>query len=513
MSSKFEQCKSTGKIERVSAGEVCSLSVAKALGIDNIKNNQYFIRGYANVKIFNENVDSLKTNVSAEICSLNDSQTKAYPLCPLQEGAGFGFTEQYVPSIDSYACVTSECPTSFKPYVNKEGGQDPLKCVKPKQSKTSPLGKQNDERWYDWFTIPDYHIGNRYNTSNNVNYRPCDKGSVPLYTTDPVDGLSIGFQESYDRLDRCVSKGDYFGGKYADGPSYCPMAWILRAGATKRDYIEMYNDVLTKVEETGKATSSLDALRSSIPSLVEKEINDPIQKEGYSFFIGPPLTEEDENACNTMMRDADRVNQTYSICKRIKDDPEGFKKRIEVDVIEAARGKKDVTKDMIASKVMTRFDRTRQACHAVFCDPDGPGMAQAEAGETICYKDAETANLDKEIKAAEEKEKEASREKPPITSDKEKETAKRAATKGVLEMAKTLLFILGILFFYYKVWPFLKKLYETQIKPLFSRHAKTGPLLDAEEAAKDSISLFKAPTADISSNTPGKGAFTKSKGK
>lgn len=489
MSSKFEECKTTGYIEKVSAGEVCSLAVAKSMGVDDIVNNNYYKRQYVNVKTFNKQKDLLENRSSFQFCTPTTDEKKAFPLCPLQEGAGFGFTMVYDTKTRKNVCATSECPTSFKQQLDGDGvPRDPMKCIKPRTPKTSPLGKQIDERWYDWFTIQDYHLGNKYSSSNGINYKPCQKGSVPLYTTDPVDGLTVSFDVTLDKLDRCVKKNDYFGGKYADGSSYCPVAWIVRAGATKKDYGNIYEDMLDKLEDTGKPTASMDTLKKNIATLVEKDIYNPIQKYGFSEFIGPPLSDEVDEACKVLLQDKERVNIAYNICKTLQEDPEKFKEKLIVE------------NQTTPAKADIQFKRTRQACHAVFCDPTGPGLAQIDSGEPVCYPDVELLNNEKEILAAEKEEKEATKPLAAITSDAEKAETKRVAFKGAIQMIKTVLIIIALLFLYYKVWPFIKYIYETKIKPLFSRHAKSSIELQAEEALEKALmSTTAAPVAPVAS--------------
>lgn len=384
--------------ERVSAGEVCTIDTAKLFGIDDITlNDKYFNVEYNNVKTFRPDTDTEDNRYA--LCELSADESNAVPSCPLQKGSGapngfaFGFTKQFVNN--KYACVTSECPTTF----TQEGN----KCLKPKETRASLLSNNLDERWHDWFIIPEYQIGNTYAVANKKNYGPCPKESLPYYATDPIDAAKSG---STDQLDKCIHKKDYFGGKYQTSPSHCPAAWIMRTVATKEDYKHLYLDKLDQLEKTGQSTADMEHLRKSVPAYIDKEIYRPIQKDGFKNSISSALTSEEEIACNKIYTE-ERMQKAYDVCKVIKDMGEDA-------AINHLMRKND---DSDETRARIKYARGKQACHAVFCEDDGPVM-KVNGGSPLCFPDVEKAQFEESIKKIEEaKAKQAALEATPITSD------------------------------------------------------------------------------------------------
>lgn len=471
--SKFQECIRSGYLEKVSAGEVCTIETAKNMGIANIPKNKHFTSRYPNVRTFNSAKDLAEDRVDFQICSESSSKTRAFPICALQPGAGFGFTEEYDVNQKAPVCVTAECPTSFTQVLDENGlPKNPYQCVKPKLPKTSPIRNHLDERWYDWFTIQDYHLGNKYSSSNEINYRPCPSGNVPFYNIDPVDGATISFEERPDYLDKCVSKADYFGGKYLEESPYCPLSWIMRTGATKKDFLQIYKDQLELLEKKkGIPTPAFTELEKNLPTIIQKEIYEPIHKFGFKEFIAPPSTEEGKSACEILNRDPVRLSTAYNICRQLQENPDFFKEKL-------IRDNNETQMSMVQAKI----ERTKQACHAVFCNPENSAVSQLEDGKNVCFPDVEKMNQEALILKAQEEAALASAPAPPITSDKAKILAKESATKGIINIIKLVGFLCFLAVIYYKLWPMIHRFIETKIKPWFTYKHKTALQLDAEEA-------------------------------
>lgn len=362
--------------EKVSAGEVCSLAVAKTLGIrDTSKNNTYYLNEYSDVKTYNVEKDSLDDLDVYKLCEpTTKNQSKAAPLCVLQSNAGFGFTKQKGAGSSVYdRCVTAECPDGFK-----RDPKNPLICKKPKKTKTTVMSKVVQERWYDWFMVPDYHLGNKYVRTGEINYGPCPKGSIPSYEKDPVDGSGkrFNFSNKPDEVDKCVIKPQYFGGKYAKSDTHCPLAWVYRAGATNKDLRNIYNDLLKDLEQKG--TKDLDSLKKNIDSIVLQEIYKPVIKYGFGDYVGEAQTEEAKEACS-MLDNAHpwRKKKAFEICKTIKQvGKEKYIQRLMNDNKES----ENVAKD--------KYKRAIQACHTLFC--------KEEDSKNVCFPEVEEKGFDKE---------------------------------------------------------------------------------------------------------------------
>jgi hypothetical protein len=359
--------------ESVSAGEVCSIAVAKSIGIrDESTNTSYYLKEFSDVKTFNEEKD---TTNNYKLCeTTNSKDTLAAPLCVLQSGAGFGFTKKKSPGSVSYdTCVTAECPTGFVVDPKK-----PNTCLKPRTADVTILDNVVEERWYDWFMVPDYHIGNKYQRNDSINYAPCKTGSIPSYQEDKVDGLKRSFNSSAkDDLGKCVEKAKYFGGKYLDSDTYCPLAWVYRAGATNKDLKMMYNDLLNDIDKTERGTSSLDTLKNNVDNLIYSEIYKPVISYGFEDYVGKSQTDEATAACSSIERGhPERRNQAFQICTTIKEI--GKEKYIEKLMDENSEDENTSKK---------KYKRAIQACHTLFCDE--------EDTKKICFPEVEEKGFDK----------------------------------------------------------------------------------------------------------------------
>jgi hypothetical protein len=102
-----------------------------------------------------------------------------------------------------------------------------------------------DERWYDWFSIPNYHLGNGYENPDPANpgtcYTPCQAGSLPAFQLDPVDGQNLHFIPNEENNGQCISRANYFGGKYAAGTDYCPLSWIYILNSSPQSLENLVN--------------------------------------------------------------------------------------------------------------------------------------------------------------------------------------------------------------------------------------------------------------------------------
>lgn len=77
------------------------------------------------------------------------------------------------------------------------------------------------EKWFDWFTISNYHIGNNYNKF----YKPCEK---------------FKYVPTKDNIKKCIERKDYNYGEYEDTFSYTPISIIFLLGCSEEILIEIY---------------------------------------------------------------------------------------------------------------------------------------------------------------------------------------------------------------------------------------------------------------------------------
>ena len=312
-------------VDKVSAGEVCSISVAKQLGIFNP--DTYYTPTFRTLKTMNDHVDSIQNRNQFALCAANAATKTATPSCYLLPTAGVGFTTKQ--GFDK--CIAAECPPGFT-----EDPINPRLCKKPLRVKTVLLNTRNDERWYDWYSIPNYHLGNKYATSSNIHYKPCGPYEVPNFAKDPADGETKDWS-SVDKIDECISKSIYFGGKYENTSDYCPMATIKRIGSAKEELENDYADLLNK-----------EFLNDSEKQHIQRLYNE--FKNTYTAETRAP-TQQMADACETV-ESPERLQQAYRVCEQlIKNEPSFMNKF-----------KEESETELNMRKYVTKFN-----CHQLFC--------------------------------------------------------------------------------------------------------------------------------------------------
>lgn len=421
--------------DTVSVGEVCSISVAKTLQIDDIDNDGYYKQDYADVLTFNDVTDNGKTT-SYALCEITKTDGKngvaSAPLCVLQSTAGFGFTKTRGTGIEYDTCITAECPTGFT-----IDPQNEKLCIKPKEPNRAVRSTLNQERWYDWFMIPDYHLGNKYVRENDINYAPCIKGSIPSYEIDPVDNAKKSFTSKHNEIEKCVLKDKYFGGKYFNSETYCPMTWVFRAGATKKNLKDMYIEKIAVLENTNRGNENLDTLTRDLDNLVRTDIYEPVIKYGFNDYVGKSQSEEAKLACTLLQNDPVKKDAARVICKTIEE--VGKDEYIE-------RLKNENNEDISISK--KKYTRAIQGCHTVFCD-DSP--------DKICFPEVEKKNLEEQILLEEKIKAESEKERPIIDTANEKRVVFKKTADVIYYLSIVIASIVGLFIFSKTVWPFLIK--------------------------------------------------------
>jgi hypothetical protein len=227
MPEQQKQCTSSQPTQatvRVSTGEYCTIETAKEYDIFGIAEviNREKIPQASNIDILEDNkVDPLS---KYSLCKLNSTGTIASQNCVLT-------TRNPWKTLND----AGECTLPYKIKLPSELKYlEGSKTTIEKPGNIPILKEKKDclqERWYDWFSIPDYHLGNKYslNSSNLINLKPC----------------SIGFIPSTRNPDKCTSKADFKDGKFEGMFNYTPLALIHLLGNTKQTLMNRYNVVMS----------------------------------------------------------------------------------------------------------------------------------------------------------------------------------------------------------------------------------------------------------------------------
>jgi len=251
-------------------GEKCSIKIAKDYNIYDNKNNN--IIDYSIIKKEDANKINLynnKNNIKNykyKFCNDNGE-----PNCCLKN------KNIWLTKNNNNKCEINNKITipPWKSAIDIDGNINKLK--KPENHKIIidlqlSNNSENDihceERWYDWFTIPDFHNGNKYSaelsslTTEKICYKPCNFGSIP-----------IGEKDNLNYNTKCINRDLIDNGKFKNTFPYTPYSMIILLGSTKKDLIELYKSYFNLVNNI------IDEYNKGINNDYSFEINNDILNE------------------------------------------------------------------------------------------------------------------------------------------------------------------------------------------------------------------------------------------
>lgn len=200
--------------------------------------NNFNVLVSSNIKIYNSNVDTPLSRYT--ICDINNNN-EAKLNCSFQKNSPwFEYND------NTNKCEPSQTilPSGF--FINNNIINKPT----INEYLFSPNEKYCENTWYDWFTIPNYHLGNGYYSSNvdiftmATCYAPCSSYEIP-YNND------IGSV--------CMSKDKIYGGLYGNTIDYSPLALIMLLGASDQDLLQHYiNTLNNNANNINKSLSLID---------------------------------------------------------------------------------------------------------------------------------------------------------------------------------------------------------------------------------------------------------------
>ncbi len=413
---KFDRGRMDGVYDIVSPGEVCSYETAKKIGIAD-PNNFYQSPYLKDVKKFNQENES----ATRSLCFPSRDGAKAYQHCALEHGIGFIRDE-----VKHDVCITVSCPPGW---VERRG-----ECVKPLEDYVVSKRAHCDERWHDWFTIPNYHIGNKIGGNSNMPgycYAECPSYHIPAYGNDPVDGESAGANAT-DKIDACANKNDYMGGKYSGTSDYCPLAWIMRLSSTPDT---LKSALLQQIEELKKQAGGEQNLNEHAQYILNnidyttqqiyKSINTAVENVAYQ-------NNAMQQACkNTATQE--RLSDAYLVCDSLNKDEARFADRFAT----TSDAPQLVDKKMAALK---------QACNAVFCNQNDDN-AMLINKEPLCFPHVSNVLAEEIVEQsdADREEEELNRPPPVDTTSSTRYISKAFMTGMYLVLIVLLLVLLVIL--------------------------------------------------------------------
>lgn len=349
----------------VSAGEYCTIVRAREMGIlddalfgDKNSRAAPFGKEFADLKTFNSATDT-RDKRTRSLCK-ETMDGRAYPHCTAMHGPGF-VKRGNADASQPVKCQTYDCPPGF----TRDGENCKKKLYDAKVDKRSRC----DERWSDWFAIPNYHLGNKYyQAAVGKCFAPCPPQHVPNMGTDPVDGQRMGFTAE-DKPATCTPIDTYFMGKYADGSEYCPLATIMRTYASNpahaKQLLHRQRTRAMAAAGSGRATTLLRAAADLNGNILNGEAQSlAMQVAGGGAANVEAPRGASQQACGALNSEQ-RLDQAYSICSSLK----------EQEVL-------SLSPDQATNQ--RRNIMLKQACNAVFCH-DNEDALDIVGRDPICF--------------------------------------------------------------------------------------------------------------------------------
>ena len=316
--------------ETVKTGEVCTIASAVKYGIfDKLK---YF----DNTKITQDEIEKIDKHLDNQ----ND-KTLPYSLCTIDEN-------------NSNIAIQNCAITYNNPWLTLKKGTN--KCALPNKIELPnglsynadgsvkippPIFRHKtkigycQEKWYDWFTIPDYHLGNRVMVLNEPDkprnilkcYKPCNLGYIPRDNNNPLF------------INNCILKDYYNYGLYKGTFHYLPISLILLLGSTKDSLKTYYKTTLNNAKKNIIAnnlildenvysnlynhTNSFDNLYNNNTDPNDRGIKHSIKNRITELFTIPFEVENiivpDNNVIEASkpIITKEKIQQAYNICKKL----------------------------------------------------------------------------------------------------------------------------------------------------------------------------------------------------
>jgi len=294
-------------IKSISTGEVCSIETAKMYGVfgkDKYFNNLIPTSEQSEINVY---INNSNNKFKYSLCSTENDI--AYKNCALSTKNPW----KTINNTNEYCMLPIDITLPEKLIYN-----DVTKLIDKPPNIPLFQGKNKycQEKWYDWFSIPDYHLGNSiyYDSSNSKCYKACDIGTLP--NSDP--------------LDKCILKDKYQYGFYKSSFHYLPISLIVLLGSTKEDLLKMHQSIMkyTRSEINKKGDLTMDyelynniitneKTRDNIFIDITKDLKYHIQKLLKLPFDDNNIFQPDPNiqslSVNVMTKD--RIIDAYEIAK------------------------------------------------------------------------------------------------------------------------------------------------------------------------------------------------------
>lgn len=480
--------------------ENCTDDIVNSLNIGTYIDDGIQVWGKSNqtfkdLKTYDDAYDQ-KNNRTQSVCIevtdpvLNDIVT--YPMCSastLEPG--------YIrlPS-DLSTCQTYDCPPGWE--------RDRAYCKKPLIDAIIDKRSKCHERWYDWFVIPNYHLGNNFMQGSNIGtcYAPCKPDYLPNYTTDPVDGgneFTSGFSNN-PNCNRCISKADYLMGKYGITPEFCPLAWIHRINYTtkngtqdlknKLSHLYNANNNVIQIDPNSYDPNSIKDTKNNFVSndpfyyMLEQDNQDNIQIQTFDDSVpgssnikssGNNLitiqNPKNTDVYNKLTSDVGLTNSAGAIINSIGNYLENIPDKFDTASCDACNTLstsdrlndaynvcKNLNDNPDQDDGTPKYQVLKQACNALFCDKlqtnYNSNAKDVITGDSICFLTSQIT--DQNVATNND-------DPNPVRTDSDRRNVKAYIILAILIILAPVVIVILILLFKKVIWPYILKPFLLQI--------------------------------------------------
>jgi hypothetical protein len=255
--------------------------------------------------------DIIENKKPYSICTTNKTFDKSYENCSI--------TSPWRTLVNGKCQINNICPPSF---TFKDG-----KCIIPDNNlhffKRDKIGFC-EEKWYDWFSIPNIHLQNGYQKyvklgSNPKDitscYKPCKLGEIPF-------NKNIKDVSNSNHI-KCIKKNTANFGLYIPN-DYCPISMIPLLSVNKYNLYKSYSKLIQKIPEKKRdldiynniqnKTENNEIINTAIDEIIfnaKKYVTDT--SISISDLIHPKLGDIEFDLCLDLVT-VDNIIDSYDIC-------------------------------------------------------------------------------------------------------------------------------------------------------------------------------------------------------
>lgn len=251
-------------------GELCTYQIAKNYNIaENQKFNTNIITKLDQEKI-DRYIDDDDKEYEYSLCNKSDDGKDFYYNCALDK------KNIWLTKDTNNKCKINENIALPPDKLEKIDNilllkkPDSFTAVKNLSNSSNDINILCNERWYDWFTIPDYHNGNKYSKEINGDsytcFKPCNFGSIISSDTNNNSAF-LG-----ENKNKCINRDLIDNGRLTNTLLFTPYAIIFLFGLTKNDLIDLYKYELDNIQ------SIVDENNKKQDKLHDYEINNNLFK-------------------------------------------------------------------------------------------------------------------------------------------------------------------------------------------------------------------------------------------